>query len=149
MNVRLVKYSRTFLNLSWNWLNDPETKKMTDTADFTREEQERWYDALASREDYKIWGVLAGTTPIGACGLKKITGEDCEYWGYIGEKDFRGQGIGKTIIKLMEKEAGNLCLKSIWAQVLRDNERSLRFFLKMGYIIEVQKQKLLFMRKHL
>lgn len=149
MNVRLVTYDRSFLDHSWTWLNDSEIKKLTDTTDFTRETQKRWYDSLPSRNDYKIWGVMADKTSIGVCGLKKITREDCEYWGYIGEKDYWGKGIGRIITELMEKEARGLYLKSIWLQVLRENERAIRLYVKLGYIVESQGQELIFMRKYL
>ena len=54
-DVRLVDFSKVFFDNSWNWLNDPEIKKMTATPDFTKEDQLKWFNSLPSKQDYLIW----------------------------------------------------------------------------------------------
>ena len=149
MKVKLEKYSEIYLNASWLWLNNPEVKRMTYTSDFTRDFQLKWFKNLKDKEDYKIWGIGVDNKPIGACGLKRITKVDSEYWGYIGEKKFWGKGLGKAILQLIEEEAGKLNLKYIWLKVLKENERALKLYSKSGYLIEKEEMKLIFMRKKL
>jgi len=105
VNIILVNYSKLFLDLSWKWLNDAEIKKLTDTPDFTKSEQENWYNSLQYKNDYLIFGILYDNEPIGVCGLKNVSKDDCEYWGYIGEKKHWGKGLGKQILSQMEKKA--------------------------------------------
>lgn len=146
-SLTLVAYDPTFLNLSWNWLNDPEIKKMTHTPDFTREHQQAWFAGLGSKTDYKIWGLQYKGKPIGVCGLKKITGIDAEYWGYIGEKQYWGIGLGSAIMQLIESEAEKAGLHSVWLSVIPENIRAIRLYRKNGYIEENQQGDLLIMRK--
>lgn len=149
MKIKIIYYDKKFLNLSWDWLNDSEIKKLTNTPDFKKEDQVKWFESLIAKKDYFIWGVTVDEKPIGVCGIKKITQEDCEYWGYIGEKEYWGKGIGKVIINLMEEEAKKLNLKSIWLQVLENNERAVALYKKTGYIAEKTESGLIFMRKNI
>jgi RimJ/RimL family protein N-acetyltransferase len=149
MKVELEEYSVPYLNASWLWLNDPEIRKLTNTPVLTKDSQLRWYETLSEKEDYKIWGISFNNKPIGACGLKKITNEDAEYWGYIGEKELWGKGLGKVIMHLMEEEARKLYLNNIWLQVLKENERAIKLYISLGYISEKEEHNLIFMRKEL
>lgn len=149
MKFELKEYTELYLNASWVWLNDPEVRKLTNTPVLTKDTQLRWYESLKEKKDYKIWGVSVDNKPIGACGLKKIANKDAEYWGYIGDKDFWGKGLGKKILHLMEKEARELKLESVWLQVLKENERAYNLYVKTGYLIEKEDSNLIFMRKEL
>ena len=149
MEIQVVNFDKIFLSHSWEWLNEPELKKLTNTPDFTQEDQLRWYESLKYKNDYLVWGILADSKPIGVCGLKKITQTDCEYWGYIGEKEYWGKGIGKSIMYLLEEEAKKLKLNSIWLQVLQENSRAILLYKKTGYQIDKIERGLIFMRKPL
>jgi RimJ/RimL family protein N-acetyltransferase len=133
MEIELVQYSKIFLELSWKWLNDDEIRRLTNTPVFSKNGQKKWYDALNDRNDYKIWGIDIDGTHIGACGLKKITKFDCEYWGYIGEKDFWGKGIGSSILNSLIGYAKNQKLTSIWLTVTADNQRAIKLYTKFGF----------------
>ena len=96
--IHLEPYNRVYLDLSWDWLRDPEIKALTLTPDFTREQQQAFFDALPRRADYKVWGVASDEgEKIGAAGIKHIDGQDGEFWCYIGERtwwlDFDGAGF--------------------------------------------------------
>lgn len=149
MVAKFVKYDEDFLSKSWDWLNDPEIKFLTDTADFTKGDQKKWYQKIQEKCDYLIWGIEAENEKIGVCGLKNLTSNDCEYWGYIGDKAYWGKGIGSQMMRAMEQEAKKLKLKSIWLKVIVDNDRAIRLYQKSGYLIEESKPDLLIMRKSL
>ena len=149
MEIQMVDYDYKFLQYSWDWLNDPEIKKLTNTNDFSIKDQREWFDNLNKSKDYLIWGILADSKPIGACGLKKITKKDCEYWGYIGEKLYWGKGIGKIMLNSLEQIAKEMNLKSIWLKVLKDNIRAINLYKKAGYEVEKEDHELIYMRKFL
>jgi RimJ/RimL family protein N-acetyltransferase len=136
MKIEFVKYNKLFLSLSWEWLNDPEVKKLTNTPDFSKEDQLNWFNSLNEKKDYKIWGIMVDDIPIGVCGLKNIENIDCEYWGYIGEKKYWGRGIGKELIKFSINEAKKMGLSSIWLNVRDDNIRAIKLYTKYGFIKE-------------
>jgi RimJ/RimL family protein N-acetyltransferase len=149
MRIVLQKFTKKYLNLSSKWLNDTEITKLVNTSKLNKKKQEDWFYNLHNMSDYLIWGVSFEKIPIGACGIKKITKKDCEYWGYIGEKDFWGIGIGSEMLKLMEEKAIELKTESIWLKVIKANKRALRLYYKQGYSIEKETENLIFMRKML
>lgn len=149
-SLLLKDYDKEYLELSWKWLNEPEIRELTNTPSFTLEQQLRWFENLPNtKSTYLIWGIEYNSQKIGACGLKNITENDCEYWGYIGEKSHWGHGIGKAIMILMENEAVNKKLDSIWLKVLNINTRALTLYKKCGYLISKDNGVETIMRKKL
>lgn len=146
-DFRLVTYNKDFLNLSWFWLNDPEIKKLTNTPDFTRERQRKWFETINLLDNYLIWGVEFQKIKVGVCGLKNITKNDCEYWGFIGEKDFWNKGVGTMILNeiiLISKKRG---LNSIWLRVISANRIAINLYNKFGFEMEsTVEEDLLIMR---
>lgn len=136
MKIKLVNYSEDFLDKSWEWLTDPEIKKMTNTPTFSRSEQLKWFHSLSLKTDYKIWGIDFNDIHIGVCGLKNITNTDCEYWGYIGEKKYWGKGIGSMVINELIDYARNNNIKSLWLTVIQENERAIKLYSKLGFMPE-------------
>ena len=131
--INLVQYTDVFLQYSWIWLNDVEIKRLTNTPDFTRNDQNTWFQTIKYKPEYKIWGIDYENIHIGVCGLKNITDKDCEYWGYIGEKDYWGRGIGSCILHGLVSYARKLNLKSIWLVVLKENQRAINLYSKFGF----------------
>jgi len=149
MKPVLVEFSSEFLDLSYGWLHDDEIKILTNTRSFSKEDQKIWFERIKEAKDYLIWGIEVDAVKIGACGVKHITNVDCEYWGYIGEKEYIGRGIGSRILMEMENEAKKLKVKSIWLKVVSDNKRAINLYNKRKFILESEKDNLLFMRKEL
>lgn len=133
--IRLVPYSRDYLDRSWAWLNDPEIKALTMTRDFSHEEQLAFFESLPSRSDYRIWGVEAPDgTPIGAAGIKNIAGDTGESWCYVGERDWWGRGVGRQILERCEEKASGLGLRHLYMKASAINDRSIGLYAKMGFV---------------
>lgn len=132
-NVKFVEYNEIFLNKSWEWLNNPRIKELTNTPDFTRESQQNWFNSLKYKKDYFIQGILYKDIPIGVMGLKNITETQAEYWGYIGEIDFWGKGIGTIMMNFAIKKAKELNLEKIYLTVLEDNLRAKNLYKKFNF----------------
>ena len=134
--VSLTAYTEEFLDCSFHWLNDPEIRFLTDTPIVTREGQKRWFEGLTGRSDYKVWGVLADNRPVGVCGIKQIQDREGVYFGYIGEKDCWGRGIGRRMMELMEEQARKAGLERLKLTVIHENVRARRLYEKMGYTVD-------------
>lgn len=147
--IKIVQYNIDFLDYSWNWLNDPEIKKLTNTPAFSKEDQLSFFQSLPERKDYYIRGIVYNGKPIGACGLKKITKTDAEYWGYIGEKEYWGKGFGKLILTAMIDKAKELGLSSVYLKVITDNPRAISLYNRLGFEIESENDIEISMRLHL
>lgn len=147
--IVLCDYNEVFLEKSWSWLNDPEIKEKTNTPDFSKKQQLEWYKNIKSQKDYLVWGVMFDNNPIGVCGLKNISDNDCEYWGYIGEKRYWGKGIGSEIIQLMINKAVELNLNYVWLKVKEENIPALKLYEKFGFREFKKVGKLIYMHKRL
>jgi len=132
--LQLVEYDRVFLDMSWMWLNDKQLKYLTMTPEFSREEQQAFFKNLPKRKDYFIKGVTYKEIPIGACGLKNISGDQAELWLYIGDKEYWGKGLGEKIMLLLEREAVNLNVRKIYLKVLEENKAAIGLYKKLSYI---------------
>lgn len=134
LNIQFVKFDELYLESSTNWLSDPELRALTLSPEFTPEDQRIWFEGLACRTDYCIWGISADGRPIGAVGLKHICNDQAEYWGYIGEKSFWGQGIGNMMVHFATEQARRLGIQHLRLQVGAENSRAVRLYLKQGFI---------------
>lgn len=145
--VSLTPFSRSFLDLSFHWLTDPEIRFLTDSPVVTREGQEAWFAGLEDRTDYRVWGVLADGQPVGVCGIKHIQHREGEYFGYIGEKTFWGQGVGRRMMALTELCAQEEGLGRLHLRVLKANKRAVRLYEGCGYDIDESDDKYHYMSK--
>ncbi|WP_300598778.1 GNAT family N-acetyltransferase [Niabella sp.] len=147
--IRLESYNEVYLEKSWHWLNDPEIKCLTNTRSFTKDDQQKWFHALAGRSDYKLWGVSYNAIPIGVFGIKNIENGSGEYWGYIGEKEYWGKGLGPVIIGAIIDQAKQLNLKRLYLKVIGENVRAIKLYRKMGFQFSSKEEGLMVFTKQL
>ena len=147
-NISLVTFDRSFLEKSRLWLRDPEIKKLTMAPDFTNEEQELFFASLPEKTDYLIFGlILNAKIPLGVLGLKNIKKDSAEYWGYIGEKQYWGKGIGRQMLALAEKKALTIGISRLWLKVVEFNDRAIRLYEKNDYCFVKKEDDLLIYEK--
>lgn len=138
-SLALIPFDQECLDLSWNWLNDPEIRKLTITPAFTRQDQRKFFDNLPNRRDYIAWGVtLGGNEIIGAAGLKNHRATIAEYWGYIGKREYWGKGLGRALIAAVEANAHKLGFTELDLKVGTDNERAISLYKKTGFVIDAR-----------
>ena len=134
-NITFVKFDRQFLHKTFLWLSDSEIKYDTMAPSVTREDQGRWFSTLNHRTDYLIWGVLCDNVPIGVVGLKHIdyNANVAEYFGYVGEKQYWGHGIGKSMMSFAMGESKKLGLREVYLHVRKDNLRAIALYEHYGF----------------
>lgn len=131
--VEFGNFDESVLAKSWKWLNDPELKHLTNTPDFDLIEQKKWFEQLKVRDDYYIKSIIFDNETIGVCGIKNLTNLTGEVWLYIGEKNLWGRKIGEKSLTHLIEYAYSKSLKSLYARILKENERSLRLFYKNNF----------------
>lgn len=131
--LAVVPFDETFLSASAGWLQDNELAALIMTGPFDARAQAEWYASLPRRLDYKIWGVKFKGQPIGAFGLKNISANRAEYFGYIGEKSFWGRGIGKWILDEAVAKARALSIECLTLRVAHQNGRARSLYLRFGF----------------
>ena len=132
----LVDYDSTYFDLSKVWLMDSELNHLIHAGTIpSDEERAQWFQSLKSRTDYLIWGVEYNGEPVGVCGLKKILDGQAEYWGYIGEKNLWGKGLGKTMMAEIFRKAKDLNINRVYLRVRKYNPRAYKMYLKIGFVV--------------
>jgi RimJ/RimL family protein N-acetyltransferase len=135
MKIDHIVYTRETLDRSSTWLRDPEIKALTSTPAFSREDQIKWFERLPGRADYRAWTLRANGNPIGAFGIKNIIDDCGEYWGYIGEKDHWGKGIGRHMLCAAVEEARRIPLRTLLLRVHYSNFRAVNLYIAYGFRI--------------
>lgn len=137
--IKVLEFDIKFLNKSWEWLNDEELQKLIISPRISKKQQEEWFYSLKNKKNYYIKGIEYNGEKIGVLGLKNITQNKGEYFGYIGEREYWGLGIGKFMLKYIEEYCKKIKLKKIYLKVLKNNKRAFLLYKRFGYkIIEVQ-----------
>jgi RimJ/RimL family protein N-acetyltransferase len=132
-----VPFDETYLDASYDWLHDPELARLTMAAEVTREAQREWYDGLAGRTDYAIWGIEHDGRPAGVMGLKHIGESDdgAEYFMYLGDRALWGRGIARWATAEILAVARERGLTYVWGLVGKHNDRSLAVHTHLGFEI--------------
>jgi len=147
MKIKFVAFNESILNKTYEWLQDYEICSLIDANPVSLEVQRNWYDELPNKPDYYIKGIMCDSKPIGVVGIKHIFDNTGEYWGYIGEKEYWGQGIGKLMITEMIKDAKDIFgLSMLTLKVLGNNSRALGLYKRMGFIEVKKNAKSILMR---
>ena len=133
MTARRMPFDETYLDASYEWLRDPGMSRLLMSQAVTREQQREWYDGLAGRTDYAIWGVEYDGVPVGVMGLKHLGEDDGgEYFFYIGDRSYWGRGIASWAFSEICDAARERGLAYIWGLIGKHNDRSLAVHTREG-----------------
>ena len=131
------EFDEVALEKSWEWLQDPELKRLTMAPDIDKESQRRWFENLKTRKDYYVFCSWQGDKPIGVGGLKHITEKDAELFGYIGDKYYRGKGVVADMMDFCLGVAKNVFkLESVYTILLKNNTAAFKINKRYGYEFE-------------
>lgn len=133
IQTKFVSYDEVFLEKSWEWLNDRELKDLTNTPDFTKEEQLNWFLNLPQKTNYFVKGVKYCDVPVGVWGLKNITANSAEYFGFIGEVNYWGKGIGRYMLQAAITQAKDKKLSRLCLYVRKNNLRAIDLYRSLGF----------------
>lgn len=149
MEISFIAFNEQFLQHSTRWLQDEEIAALIDAPVFSKEKQDAWFHSLPEKDDYFIWGINYNTLPVGVTGLKNVENDKGEYWGYIGEKDHWGKGIGKAMLHFIENFATGKGLRTVYLKVLETNTRAVSLYQKHSYTTVKRADGFLWMEKQL
>lgn len=120
-----------------NWRNSPEISDYMYTDDvISYEQQESWFNRLIKDDSQKVWIIEYNSIQIGVAYLYSIKQnfKTC-YWGfYIGEKDFRGKGLGNLIeYQVIDYVFNRLFFNKLLCEVLEFNYAVIKLHEKYGF----------------
>ena len=118
------------------WRNAPQVSAyMAFRGHISRQQQTEWFKAI-NNENNHFFIIELAETPIGLCELKKIDWIDRTAEGgiFIKDEQFRNSvHCVASAVLVCEYGFGELGLERIYAQILDDNVRAIRFNTMLGY----------------
>jgi RimJ/RimL family protein N-acetyltransferase len=92
--------------------------------------------ATSDRPDLAVTIERIDQGPIGCGGFRSFDGDAAELSIVLGEPSSWGQGLGTEAMELLLSFAfGPLGLRRVWLIVRADNQRALRLFRRMGFVV--------------
>ena len=92
--------------------------------------------ATSDRPDLAVTIERVDEGPIGCGGFRNFDGEAAELSLVLGEPSAWGQGLGTEAMQLLLSFAFDpLALRRVWLIVRADNERAVRLFSRMGFVV--------------
>jgi RimJ/RimL family protein N-acetyltransferase len=133
------------------WYGDPEVARLTRYQDgpMRPDEIERFFTARVVGIDSLTLAVHLRTTErlIGSCAFSQLDGDNGSALFHItiGEKDLWGRGYGTEATRLMLDHAfGSLGLHRVSLAVFAFNERAIRSYRKVGFVVEGRAREAIF-----
>ena len=138
-SVRLRSLRCDDIMILFEWINDPELIRYTNTFRPVSEMEQRvWFQRLSESTDQIVLGIelVKERKLIGTCGLYSIDypNRKAEVRIKIGAKSNWGQGYGKEAVELLIDFAfADLNLRRLSLKVLSTNDRALRIYENVGF----------------
>jgi RimJ/RimL family protein N-acetyltransferase len=133
------------------WYGDPDVARLTRYQDgpMRPDEIERFFTARVVGIDSLTLAVHLRATDrlIGSCAFSQLDGDNGSalYHITIGEKELWGRGYGTEATQLMLGHAfGNLGLHRVSLAVFAFNERAIRSYRKVGFVVEGRAREAIF-----
>jgi UDP-4-amino-4,6-dideoxy-N-acetyl-beta-L-altrosamine N-acetyltransferase len=118
------------------WRNDPKVSSfMAFREHISKEQQEAWFKSV-DNENNHFFIIEASSGPVGMCELKKIDPKQMTAEGGIFFHDEQVRNSPQcvaAVVLLSEYGFERLGLRQIYAQILDENVRAIRFNKCMGY----------------
>lgn len=128
-----------------DWFNDPEvTRGLSRISPLNIDEERRWFEESNAKDDFErpmaIDAMREGDwVHIGSCGFfhHDPVSQQAELGIMIGDKRFWDQGLGTEAVRLMlEHGFQTLNFRRITLRVMAFNQRALKVYERVGFVIE-------------
>lgn len=122
------------VDLVFEWVNDPEVRKQSfHSESIAYSTHTAWFSSALQSEDMRIYIMVSEGRPVGQVRLNLRADGTAEI-GYLIAPAYRGKGLGKRIIDLVEQQARHITgIRQMVAWVKASNVPSCKVFEKCGY----------------
>ena len=138
--LRLVKLGRQHLEKLRLWRMQPGVTEYLFTDPLiTKEEQQQWYTDKVWRDSSFHWIITFGGIDIGYVTICDVDMQSNQGTLniFIGEREYRGRGIGSKVIRFVTRYAFNVVLlHKLRAIVFTKNHPAIMSYLSNGWEIE-------------
>lgn len=141
-NIKLKTLNIAHADEITEWKSDRELSELilSDFSKTSKDESEKWISKNTSDPNQRLFGLIINESEligIGRLMFIDFTAKTCELGIYIGNKNHRGLGLGKSFLNLLVSHAFiNLGLRKINLKVREDNFNAVSLYEKLGFINE-------------
>lgn len=151
--INFLQRSKTEQIETLNWRNSQNVTKYFQIQDIKLETHLKWLDSLTKPSPRTIAFFIENENKlIGVTYFHSIdyANKICDWGMYIYDTSDRGKGIGsKVLAQSLDYAANDLGIKSVFLEVLPDNERAKKVYEKSGFKLIENKQSFLRYQKDL
>ncbi|MDA8443400.1 MAG: GNAT family protein [Peptococcaceae bacterium] len=139
--VKLRAYRRGDIPLAWEYINDPEVKRLLSPGipfPLTLGEEEKWFENISAYNDTYNFAIetLQGGKYIGGCGINNVDWKNsvATVGIFIGDKGFWGKGLGTDAMQILLKFIfEQMNLNKVKLLVYSFNPRAIKCYEKCGF----------------
>ena len=137
VTIRPLKEEDAYTSVKWR--NDPEVFKYTGNTydhEITIDSELAWIrKVMANHNDYRC-AILADGVYVGNIYLTDISDGCATYHIFIGDKNYWGKGVArKASLQIIDYGFKELKLDKIVLEVRKQNERAVKLYLSLGFVI--------------
>lgn len=136
--IELQIFSQKHLDKTFLWMQNEDLKaSFLLDKNITKDSHSKWFVALKKDQAQKNFAIIYNNFHVGNIGVKNIdlSNKKAEVWIYIGDNSFKGKGIAKESLNLLNDFFVNY-INKLYANIGDFNYQSLRLFIASGYRIE-------------
>lgn len=137
MELYLRKANKLDKKKTFEWFNDKLSRMNSFNSDeVSFEDHSNWFDATLENENRDLFICMDFMMPVGEIRLDYTKGNSAVI-SYMVDADARGEGYGKKMLSLVEKEAVKRFPEGItlYGEVKKDNIASVKTFEESGYTL--------------
>ena len=140
MEIKIRKFQKKDIYYKVKWINDNENNKFLHYTLPLREDATLvWFNSIKDREDRLDYTITFDDKPVGLIGLLDIDikNKKSEFYITIGERNFKGRGIGTIATDLLIKESFNAFkMNKIYLYTEVENRNAQKLFERIGFLKE-------------
>jgi len=135
--VRLIPFQHKHVRMTFRWVRDPALQRsffIRGTINWKG--HQAYFKKVLSSALWRVYAIIVDRRHVGNCGFKHIIPDEKmgELWIYIGDRLFRGKGIGQIATQLLLQEGfETLGLERIYLHVAKNNIAAQKLYKKFGF----------------
>lgn len=119
------------------WLNDEDTRKDIIFDGMNDETSNKEWYLSCQKTGKTFFMILFDNNPIGLIGIMNVSkiNKNAEIFIMIGEKEFRGKGIGKLALRYLVDVAKKNKINNLYLSVKKTNLKAINLYKQIGFKI--------------
>lgn len=136
MNIELKKFTNDNIELTFDWIQDAELRRLfLMNGEPIWENHVKYFNSILNDYTQNVFAIFVDNNHIGNCGFKNIKESEAELWIYIGENAYKSKGLGKiACLKLIKEGIEKFNFDRIYLHLADFNVIAKNMYKSLGFI---------------